>query len=136
MLVDGSCHAYVLGTSGYRYHVTEQDDYSSQLQLLRLNWVVLVLPTVFFVLLGFVPSCFNLIYTTNKVQTYPLFWCSSTTHTPAGECRRRSPAAWLSLAGICTPQSGDSFSQGLQHQIAACPPTPETGSSGAQVPKS
>ena len=61
MLVGGSCHAYVLGTSGYRYHATEQDDYSSQLQLLRLNWVVLVLPTVFFVLLGFVPSCFNLI---------------------------------------------------------------------------
>ena len=102
------------------YHTIEQDVYSSQLQLLRLNWVVLVLPTVFFSL-GFVPSCFNLIDTTNRAQTYPPFWCSSTTHTPAGECRRRRPAAWLSLAGLRTSQSGDSFSQGLQHQIVACP---------------
>ena len=57
---------------------------------------------------GFLPSCFNLIETTNRALTYPPFCCfvvHPTVHTPAWECRRRRPAAWLSLAGTTTTQS-------------------------------
>ena len=49
-----------------------QGVYYSQLQLLRLNWVVLVLPH-FFASLGLVPSCLHLFDTANRAQTYPPF---------------------------------------------------------------
>ena len=78
-----SCHAYEQKTSCHSCHTIEQDVYSSQLQLLRLNWVVLVLPHCF-VSLGLVPSCLNLIDTTNRAQTYPPFWCLFNSAYPSG----------------------------------------------------
>jgi hypothetical protein len=61
----------------------EQDIYSSQLQLLRLNWVVLVLPHRL-ISLGCIPSCLLLIDTTNRALTYPPFWCFFHSAYPSG----------------------------------------------------
>ena len=71
--VDYSCHAYEQETSCHSCHAIGQGVYYSQLQLLRLNWVVLVLPHCF-VSLGFVPSCLHLFDTANRAQTYSPFW--------------------------------------------------------------
>ena len=73
--------------------------------------------------LGVVPSLFNWLKppTGHRPTLHCCFVVHPPVHTPAWECRRRSPAAWPSLAGIEPPNPSVSSLQSPQHRILSCP---------------